>query len=181
MGGGPKQGRDGTPATVGVSLLTFGGRVGHWLLRAQTGTRAAEGSAASPRLPPQVTALGLLLVGRQRMSFRKICSATATVAAIALTVVAAASADSGPVVVFNHGNTPDNVFCDVIGAGGEDYLGFETRVVDSDGIQLLTCHAKLVSGTPVSKTIVFTQTSQNCTVVFTPAGVANVTCPNFVP
>src|SRR5262245_58901576 len=94
-----------------------------------------------------------------------------TSAAAASRDLSGASLDR-PVLVFNHG---DETSCGV-GGFGVQYLGFAATILKGDVPTLFNCHAKLVSGTPVSKTIVFTQNS--CMWNSVPAGVVNVICPH---
>jgi hypothetical protein len=92
------------------------------------------------------------------ISTRKRAGVSATVAALALTVAAAASADRG--------NWTADAF-------GGSYQGACTDVFVQDGL-LLACHGKLVSGSPVNETT--RVASGNCLLVLTPSGVADQTC-----
>jgi hypothetical protein len=92
----------------------------------------------------------------------------------AIGVAQASAVGRGPVVVFNNGNNPGS--CGVGGFGG-DYLGFGTVIINDGTVTLFNCHATLVSGTPVTATVVTRQ--NNCTFIFVPSGVVDVTCPRF--
>jgi hypothetical protein len=97
----------------------------------------------------------------------------AVAAAIAALAGSASASGDVPVVVFNTGNS--TVSCGVGGYGG-DYSGFATTTIIKNGdITLQNCYATLVSGTPVSRTVVLQL--NGCTWVFVPAGVVAATCP----
>jgi hypothetical protein len=78
------------------------------------------------------------------------------------------TAGSGPSVVF----TGDA--CSISGFDGS-YTGSATTKFKGGELTLLSCHATLVSGTPVANTIQLEE--GGCKWVFTPSGEANLSCP----
>ena len=114
---------------------------------------------------------------------RKLSTTIAIIAVLSLAglagVAKAASPQSGNYVsVYNHGNNPgDSCTNTLYASDGVNvtfvgfYSGFETLVLQGDGLSLLQCHMNLVYGPGVGSTLVLDFGSLHQ--VYTPSGVAN--------
>lgn len=97
--------------------------------------------------------------------------AIAIVAVALLFAATAGAAGKGSVTVIKR-------TCDVVGFGGT-YSGSSKLVIKDGDVTMTQCHATLVSGTPVARTVVIHDVPQGgCNVTFTRGGRAHIVCPH---